>query len=114
MGPAIHPLALAMNPHCRIGRVRPKAGGDVRLLPSANISCLPGLATRLEIPAERVLLGAISNGVAPVVVVGKAPDGQIYVATSATATDTIALLVRGQAAAISHANSEDEDRPASA
>jgi hypothetical protein len=26
-----------MNPHCRIGRVRPKAGGDVRLLPSANI-----------------------------------------------------------------------------
>lgn len=73
---------MTIERHCRISRIRPHGGGDIRLLPSANLAVLPGLSTRLEIPAERTLLGAIVQGVAPVAVVGRLPDGSMFVATS--------------------------------
>jgi hypothetical protein len=101
-----------MNPHCRIGRIRPKAGGDVRLLPSANIEFFPGTLTRLEIPPERVLLGAITAGISPVAVVGRLPDGELYVATSAAGNnETIALFARAQRIAMEHAGNGHDGPP---
>jgi hypothetical protein len=100
-----------MNPHCRIGRVRPKDGGDVRLLPSANIQCLPNLVTRHDIPAERVLLGAVTKGISPVVVCGKAPDGTLYLANSAGSNEEMfSLLLRATHMAVNYV---DGDAPVS-
>jgi hypothetical protein len=99
-----------MNPHCRIGRVRPKDGGDVRLLPSANITALPVVTTH-DLPPERVLLGAITNGVSPVVVCGKAPDGTLYLANSAGSNEEMfALLLRATHMAVNYV---DGDAPVS-
>ena len=70
----------------------------------SNVVILP-VITRLDIPAERILNGAIEEDLESAVVVGRTRDGDIYFASSlADGPETLWLIEKIKAALLSEAD----------
>lgn len=64
--------------------------------------------TRLDVPVERIFKGAQESGVDPVVVIGREPNGEFYLATSIADLGHILLLLERARELLLRSNIEKE------